>query len=164
MASTASVIPTYVWLALFPLTYLLHFAEEYWCDEGYPAYLRRLRGIEISETRFVVFEMLGLVLIVIGVVVSLQFGFPEFMIVLLGGVVLANGLSHTATAIWAGGYGPGLVISAVVWLPLGIVSLVMMFGRMPNIRFAIAASIGIAINVAVGVIAMRGGKIKRATV
>jgi len=86
------------------------------------------------------------------------------MIVLLGGVVLANGLSHTATAIWAGGYGPGLVISAVVWLPLGIVSLVMMFGRMPNIRFAIAASIGIAINVAVGVIAMRGGKIKRATV
>ena len=30
---------------LFPLSYLLHIAEEYWGGEGYLAYLLRIRGV-----------------------------------------------------------------------------------------------------------------------
>jgi hypothetical protein len=95
------------------------------------------------------------------IAISVSCSFPEFAIVLFAAIALTNGVSHTATALWDGGYGPGLFVSAVIWIPMGVAALVMMFGRMPAARFAIAAAIGIAINVAVGVIAMRGGKIRR---
>ena len=158
MNETQPLIPTTVWLALFPLTYLLHFAEEYWGGEGYPAYLLRLRGVELSTTRFVTLELVGLGLLVIGVVLARQLKFPEFMIVLLAGVVTANGISHTATAIWDGHYGPGLITSAAVWLPLGIFSLIYMFGRVSHTRFAIASAIGFGIQGVVALIALRSGR------
>ena|SRR5437762_9671471 len=152
------LIPTTIWLALFPLTYLIHFAEEYWGGEGYPAYLLRLRGVDISTARFVTLEVLGLALLVTGVVLARQLKFPEFMIVMLAGVVLANGISHTATAIWDGHYGPGLLSSAFLWLPLGIFSLVYMFARLSHTRFAVASLIGFGIQGIVALVALRSGR------
>lgn len=158
MNDSQPLIPTTIWLALFPLTYLIHFAEEYWGGEGYPAYLLRLRGVDISMTRFVTLEMIGLGLLVIGVVLARQLKFPEFMIILLAGVVLANGISHTATAIWDGRYGPGLISSAFIWLPFGVFSLVYMFGRVAHARFAVASLIGFGIQGLVALIALRSGR------
>ena len=43
---------TILWSWLFPLSYLIHIAEEYWGGEGYPAYLLRLRGVHMSTARF----------------------------------------------------------------------------------------------------------------
>ena len=37
-----------IWLALFPLTYLAHIAEEYWAGGGYSDYLRRTYSVELS--------------------------------------------------------------------------------------------------------------------
>lgn len=108
---------------LFPITFAIHFAEEYWAGEGYPAYLFRLRGVELSTTRFVVFQILGFVLFVAAGVISKYLKFPEFMIVVLGGLVLSNGLSHSITALWDGGYGPGLFSSIFLWIPLGVLAL-----------------------------------------
>lgn len=153
------LISTTLWLALFPITYLLHFAEEYWGGEGYPAYLMRLRGVELTTARFVTLEIVGFLLLVVGVVLARQLKFSEFMIVLLGGLTLANGISHSATAIWDGHYGPGLITSAGIWFPLGLLTLFMMFGRVTHERFAIASLIGIGINIIVGLIALRGGKV-----
>jgi hypothetical protein len=158
MTDSQPLIPTTVWLALFPITYLIHFAEELWGGEGYPAYLFRLRGVELSTTRFVTLELIGFALLVIGVVLAHRLRFPEFMIVLLGGVVLANGISHTATAIWDGHYGPGLIASAFIWLPLGLVTLISMFGRVAHTRFAVAALIGFGIQGIVALIALRSGR------
>src|SRR2546423_15720335 len=99
------LIPTTIWLALFPLTYLIHCAEEYWGGEGYPAYLFRLRGVELSTARFIGFQIMGLVLFIAAGVIARNLNFPEFMIVVLAGLVLSNGMTHSLTALWAGGYG-----------------------------------------------------------
>src|SRR5258706_15355230 len=159
MNSTPPLIPTTLWLALFPISYLIHFAEEYWGGEGYSAYLLRLRGVYLSPTRFVVFQAFGFVLFVAAGVISRQLKFPQFMIVVLGGLVLCNGITHTITALWAGGYGPGLVSSVLLWIPLGVLTIVLMFGRISHPRLALATLIGFAINGLVALVAMRGGRL-----
>src|SRR4051812_11903662 len=32
---------------IFPITYLIHIVEELWGGEGYPAYIHRLRGVQL---------------------------------------------------------------------------------------------------------------------
>lgn len=159
MNGTQPIIPTTLWLSLFPITYVIHFVEEFWGGEGYPAYLLRLRGVHLSSTRFVGFQVLGFVLFVAAGVISRQLKFPEFMIVILGGLVLCNGLTHTITALWAGGYGPGLLSSMVLWIPLGALTVVLMFGRISHARLALATLIGFAINGIVALVAIRGGRL-----
>src|SRR5882672_10599388 len=151
MNATPLPIPTTLWLALFPISYLIHFVEEFWGGEGYHAYLFRLRGVHLSPTRFVAFQAMGFVLFVAAGVISRQLKFPEFMIVVLGGLVLCNGITHTITALWAGGYGPGLLSSVLLWIPLGALTMVLMYGRMPPGRQALAAAIGFSIN---GIVAL----------
>ena len=159
MNGTQSLIPTTLWLSLFPLTYVIHFVEEYWGGEGYSAYLFRLRGVHLSPLRFVAFQALGFVLFVAAGVISRQLKFPEFMIVILGALVLCNGITHTITALWDGGYGPGLLSSMLLWIPLGALTLVLMFGRISHARLALATTIGFAINGLVALVAMRGGRL-----
>jgi hypothetical protein len=160
MPGTQSLIPTTLWLSLFPLTYVIHFAEEYWGGEGYSAYLLRLRGVHLSPLRFVVFQALGFVLFVAAAVIARQLKFPEFMIVILGGLVLCNGITHTITALWDGHYGPGLLSSMLLWIPLGGLTLILMFGRISNGRLALASLIGFGINGIVALVALRGGRLR----
>ena len=144
---------------LFPFTYLIHIAEEYWGGEGYSAYLFRLRGVQLSPTRFLVFQSLGVVLIVVGVILSQHFKFPRFMLGMLGALVLCNGITHAVTALRHGGYGPGLISCLLIWIPLGLVTLVRLYGQMSPVRYVVAAAIGFAINAIVGLIALRGGRL-----
>ena len=161
MNATQPLIPTALWLALFPITFLMHFAEEYWAGEGYPAYLFRIRGVELSTTRFVTLQVIGFVLTVAGCVISRQLRFGEIMALILGGAVLANGITHSLTAIRDGRYGPGLVVSAAIWIPLGISTFFVMFPRVSHLQFILSTLGGLAINGVVALLAMRGGRLDR---
>lgn len=153
--------PSLIWMWLFPITYLIHVAEEYWGGEGYMAYLYRLRGVHLSKGRFFFFQALGVVLTCIGIVVSIKLKFPRFFLSVLGAVVLSNGITHTVTAIRDRGYGPGLVSCVLIWIPLGLVTLILLFSEMSFLRLVVSISIGFAINGAVALIAIRGGRLKQ---
>ena len=144
---------------LFPVTHLIHIAEEYWGGEGYSAYLYRLRGVHLSTARFFFFQILGVVLSCIGIVVSLQLKWPRFFLSVMGALVLSNGITHTVTALRDRGYGPGLVSCVLIWIPLGLVTLVLLYGEMPFLRLVFSSSIGLAINAVVALIALRGGRL-----
>lgn len=148
------------WLALFPASYIIHFAEEFWCGEGYPAYLFRIRGVRMTSRRFVVLQTLGFILFVVACVVSFSLGFPQLMIAILSGFVFCNGISHTVTAFFDRRYGPGLIASLVLWIPLGAISIYFLIGQMSNLRLLAGVAIGFAINGAVALATFRGGKIK----
>src|SRR5262249_43062335 len=148
-----------IWMWLFPVTYLIHLAEEFWGGEGYSAYLYRLRGVQLSPARFLIFQSLGLILLTVGVVLSRHFKWPRFMLALMGALVLANGLTHTITAIRDRRYGPGLVTCVLIWIPLGLVTLMMLPAQMETSRYIIAASIGFGIQGIVALIAIRGGRL-----
>ncbi len=147
------------WLWLFPLTYLIHVAEEYWGGEGYPAYILRLRGVHMSTTRFLVAQGVGVVLVTVGVILARHFNFPAMMLIILGAIVLINGITHTVTALTIMSYGPGLWSSIFVWGPLGLITLIRFRNSVSRKRYWIAVAIGVGVNVVVGILTMRGGKV-----
>ena len=146
------------WLWFFPVSYVIHAAEEFWGGEGYTAYLYRLRGVHISISRFIVLHFLGLVLIATGLLIAYLLHFPVFMIVVFGALIFSNGISHTVTAIWDRGYGPGLITS-IAWIPLGAFAVYEMFGQISIARLVIASLIGIGMNGGVAFFTMKGGKL-----
>jgi dolichyl-phosphate-mannose--protein O-mannosyl transferase len=147
------------WLWVFPITYLVHIAEEYWGGEGYPAYLLRLRGVHMSTTRFLVAQSLGVVLVTIGVILARRFNFPQMMLVILGTIVLVNGITHTVTALSIMSYGPGLWSSIFIWMPLGIFTLLRFRKDVSTNKYWTAIAIGVGVNVVVGILTMRGGRV-----
>jgi hypothetical protein len=159
MDGSQAIISNAVWLALFPLTYIIHFAEEFWGGEGYPAYLYRLRGVSMTTRRFVVLQTLGFIFFLVASFVSYSFGLPQLMIAILSGFFFCNGLSHTVTAIFDRRYGPGLFASVLLWMPLGAVSIYFLIGQMTNLRLFIGVAAGFAINGLVAVATLRGGRL-----
>ena len=147
-----------IWLWLFPATYVIHIAEEYWGGEGYVAYLYRLRGVHMSQKRFLILQSLGFLWMIGLVILSQQFNFREFMLAMLGTITLLNGITHTITAISHRGYGPGLVSCVLTWIPLGLVTLILVFGKMTIVPYAVAVGCGITIIAFISIFTMRGGR------
>jgi len=148
-----------LWSWLFPLTYLLHVAEEYWVGEGYPAYILRVRGVHLSSTRFLMAQALGTVLMAAGIMLARRFNFPHLMIIIMASMVLVNGLTHTLMSLSNGGYGSGVLTSALIWIPLGIFVLVRFRQDLSRKRYLIGVAIGLAVNVLVFLITMRGARV-----
>src|SRR6266536_3365885 len=99
---------TSFWLWMFPLTYLVHIAEEYFGGEGYSSYLLRLRGITLSPTRFLVAQAVAFGLMITGIILAQRLNFSKQMIVILGSVVFVNGVTHCVHTVVHGQYVPGL--------------------------------------------------------
>lgn len=148
-----------LWSWIFPLTYLVHIAEEYWGGEGYSAYIFRIRGVHMSPARFLAAQSVGFILVTMGVILAKQFHFPQTMLLILGTIVLINGLTHGFTSITTHTYGPGLYSSLSIWIPLGLVTLLGFKNGVTRKRYWLCVAIGMSINVLVGVITMRGGRL-----
>ncbi|MGH9880905.1 MAG: HXXEE domain-containing protein [Pyrinomonadaceae bacterium] len=147
------------WSWLFPVTYLMHIAEEYFVGGGYSEYLMKLRGVHLSPTRFLVSQSIGVVLMIIGMLIARRLGFLKIMLVILGAVVLINGITHTVTSLTYRSYGPGLITSIFVWFPLGVATLIRFHGTIKPRKYWMAVLIGVGINAAIAVFTMKGGRI-----
>lgn len=151
---------TVLWSWLFPLSYVVHIAEEYFGGEGYPAYILRLRGVHMSTGRFLAAQSVGFFLVTIGVIAARQLKFLPMMMVILGALVAGNALTHTVTALSILSYGPGLFSSIFVWGPLGVATVIRYKSAIDDQRqYWVAIAIGIVINVIVGILTMRGGRV-----
>jgi hypothetical protein len=145
-----------VLLWLFPLTYLLHIAEEYWGGEGYPAYLFRVHGVKLSGTRFLILQSLGILLMVVGILIARRLKFPILLLLILATVSLTNALTHIVQSLLIAGYEPGLVSSVLVWLPLGAFTLFRLRAVMNGGRYLLGVAIGLAISAAIRIITLGG--------
>jgi hypothetical protein len=109
---------------LYPLTYVLHLAEELWGGEGFPAWVARVAGSPMPEHRFLLLNAIGLALMIAGVRLARRRGRGVGWIpIALAGIVLLNALAHIAATILVGGYSPGLFSALLLWMPLGIETL-----------------------------------------
>jgi hypothetical protein len=148
-----------LWLALFPITFILHFAEEYWGGGGYIAYLYRLRGIRLSKQKFLSAQAFGFVWFSSPLVWWAIASFPFVLVLLVSGFMFCNGITHTATAIWDRHYGPGLLASIFLWIPLGALTIGLLYGYLPTWEWTLVSLIGIAMNGGFGVLTMMSEKI-----
>lgn len=153
-------IPAAQWLWTFVVTYIIHIAEEYWGGEGYSAHLLKHRGVYMSPTRFLIIQAIGTALMAAGVLLARRLKFTNAMAVILGAAVLGNAITHTVNALRTQSYEPGLISAIVIWMPLGLFS-ILYFRRhvMNKTRFWIALAIGIGINLVIAIITISGGKL-----
>jgi hypothetical protein len=149
---------TTLWPWLFPITYLLHVAEEYWGGEGYSTYLLRLRGVQLSPTRFLLVQSVGLALMIVGIILARRLHFPNLMSGILGSVVLVNGLTHTILSIGYAEYVPGLITSTLLWIPLGIATLLRSKRTMREARYWLCVALGVGINVIIELVTTKAGQ------
>lgn len=143
---------------LFPITYVIHIAEEFYGGEGYPAYLKRLRGVDMSPTKFLVGQGIALAVIVAGILIARRLNFPRQLLVILGAVVFVNGLSHLGTSLYYREYGPGLVSGVLIWVPFGIANLLRFKSGLSVRRYWLYVATGIVINAVIALITLKGGK------
>jgi Protein of unknown function with HXXEE motif len=138
---------------------VLHVAEEYWGGEGYSAYLLRLRGIQLSPWRFLLVQAIGLVLMIVGIILARRLQFPKQLNVILGAVVLVNGLTHTILSLLYTEYIPGLITSILLWIPLGIATLGGLRSTMREPRYWLCVALGIAINGIIELVTSKAGQV-----
>ncbi len=145
-------------LWLFPATYLIHIAEEYWMGGGFSAYVARVRGVNLPPSRFLLMNGIGLALMILGVVLSERFKFSQWLLVCLGMVVMGNGLSHTVNSLVTREYNPGLISGLLIWIPLGLTALLHARKKMAGRRYWVALLIGIGILLVVALLTLSGGR------
>ena len=75
-------------------------------------------------------------------------------------IVLVNALTHILNSLRTLSYEPGLLSSIIIWLPLGVYTLVHFRQYVMNEkRYWISIGIGVGVNVVIAVITMRGGRL-----
>ena len=146
-----------IWAWLFPVTYLIHIAEEYIAGVALAPSPTKIRGANLTPTQFLILNGLALGLLVIGIILSRRFNFRQWLLICLGTVVMVNGLFHVAGTLKISAYNPGLVSGVLIWIPLGVATLIHLKKHMHPNRYWVAMAVGVGINVIVLVIA-RGGR------
>ena len=126
------------WLWLFPLAYSLHATEEL---KGVGA----LHGINLSLTQYVAISGATLVLLIFGIVLAQRFRFPQLFGVCLGTALFVNGLSHILQSLALTGYDPGVISGTVIFIPLGLATMISFKNSMRRLRYAGGIGLGLAI-------------------
>ena len=113
----------------------------------------------MTPIRFLAAQSIGFFLVTLAVILARQLSFPQTMLLILGTIVLINGLTHSFTSLTTNGYGPGLYSSVFIWIPLGLITLLGFKRGVSRKRYWLCIGIGVVVNVLIGVITMRGGRI-----
>jgi uncharacterized protein with HXXEE motif len=134
------------WLWLFPLAYLLHILEEVTGVEG-------SHGINLSLNLFLILSAGAWLLMTCGVVLARRFGFPQFMGVCLGATVFLNGLVHIVQSVINRGYDAGVISGSVIFIPLGLATLIRLRKSMRPRRYMVGVFLGITLQTIATIVA-----------
>ncbi len=104
---------------LYPLSYALHIAEEFWAREGFHRWLARVTGQSVTSRAF--WSLNGIYWTLMVLVVAANARRPRpWVLPALATIVIVNGAGHAIGTAVTGIYSPGLVTGAVLWIPLGV--------------------------------------------
>ncbi|HEV2764662.1 MAG TPA: HXXEE domain-containing protein [Pyrinomonadaceae bacterium] len=121
-AETPRGLPRW-WPLLFPLTFVVHVAEEVWCGEGFPAWATRLSGVEMTYERFLALNAIAWGVMLAGCLLAVVFERLRWLALPFASAVLLNGFAHTAATVFTASYSPGLLSGLLLWVPLALYTL-----------------------------------------
>jgi hypothetical protein len=153
-ASAASDRLPRAWPLLFPLTYLVHIVEEYL--GGFPAWSSRYLGFRMSVPAFLAineFAWLGMACAAIAATVAAP---ARWLVIPLATVTAVNGSGHLVMSGITRTYSPGAVSGTLLWLPLGVVTLVRSYRTVSRGVFWGGVALGLALHALVIGIARAG--------
>ncbi len=135
------------WVFLFPVTYLVHIAEEYW--GGFPAWTAKRTGLAGSDIAFVAANAFLWLLMVGAIVAILSRRLPALMIVSLATATSVNAILHVGGTLLTRSYSPGLASGALLWLPLGILALARGRRTLSARDFRLGVILGVVVHILV---------------
>lgn len=142
------------WIWLFPLTYLLHIAEEYW--GRFYIWLSRVAGVDLSREDFLIINAIAFVVMTGAVFAASIQPAARLVIAGFGAIVFINGLLHLGGSIVTQSYSPGVVTGTLLWLPLGVYALRRVRQELPAGQFAAGVVIGLLLHGIVSLVAFFG--------
>ena len=95
----------------------------------------------------------------VGIVLARRLHFPNLLSVILGAVVLVNGLTHTILSLAYAEYVPGLITSILLWIPLGIATLLRFRRTMREARYWLCVALGAGINGIIELVTSKAGQV-----
>ena len=137
-------LPRY-WPLLFPLTYLVHIAEEYWCGGGFYNWSRVL-GMQLTQSRFLelnAFAWTVMLLLCLPAVIAIRM---RWVMICFAAAVLLNGSAHAIASIVTASYSPGLFSGLFLWVPLGSYTLLCAYSGMARRAFWAAIVWGVVMH------------------
>ena len=146
-----------LWAWLFPGTYLVHIAEEYWGGEGFHHWASRMAGINLTAEAFLNLNALFWLFMTALVALAFFRRSQVWLLVTLGTVVLVNGLLHTGMSLLTGGYSPGLISGILLWIPLGSYALYRLRKNLTAMHYLLAVIAGILLHLVVFASALSAG-------
>jgi hypothetical protein len=149
----------YLWI--FAVVFVIHLIEEFWGGTRSPD-PDKLHGLDLSRGGFIRANLVALGLFMGSIGVALKLGFPQFLLVALATFVVVNGAGHLVTSIRKTEYSSGLVTGVLMFLPLGVFTLVRLEPVMSTLRFSKAIVAGLVMQIGASIIAHRGRQIVRA--
>lgn len=111
------------WAWLFPGSYAVHIAEEYWVPPGFYSWTSAFFGVDFTARVFLAANVLFFGVMVTAVVLVIRRVWGPWVLVALATFVTMNGLLHLVGTAASGLYSPGLVSGVLLWVPLGVATL-----------------------------------------
>ena len=104
------------WRWLFPVTMVVHVAEEARTAETFPRWISRVAGVDLDLGEFLVLNAIALAVITAGAGLARS---RPWAAAALAVAVLTNVVLHVGGTVVTGSWSPGLASAALLWLPLG---------------------------------------------
>ncbi|OLE55899.1 MAG: hypothetical protein AUG51_00925 [Acidobacteria bacterium 13_1_20CM_3_53_8] len=159
MISSANFnIPVALWVWLFLAIYIVHITEEFVGGITLARGQRQMYGVNMTPRQFLFVNSIAVVLIASGMYLALIFRFPQWLLVSMATVVLINGFSHTITSARLSKYNPGVITGILIFIPLGVVTLLRLNESMSLRRFFVAVFVGIGAHAIISLLGSKGGK------
>ena len=144
------------WTALFPLTYCIHVAEEYWGGESFYGWVSRLQQIEFSREEFLALNALAMLVMITATVVA-NVTPARWPIAALGVITAFNGTLHAVASIATTSYSPGVISGVLIWIPLGVYALRRCWGALSKLEYFGAIGAGLFAHAMVSALAFNVG-------
>lgn len=134
-------------LWLFVLVYPLHILEEF---RGVGV----SHGINLSLKHFLILGVAGCLMMVGGILLSIRFRFPQLLEIFFGTIVVLNALSHVINCVIIRGYDSGVITGTLIFIPLGVTSLIRLRNSMRWPRYSVGVAFGLVGQVIITVLAL----------
>ncbi|HEY0321580.1 MAG TPA: HXXEE domain-containing protein [Pyrinomonadaceae bacterium] len=135
------------WIWLFPLTYLMHAMEEFWCGEGFYRWSARIIGQGMRAEQFIIVNSFAWLLMVGSILVFRKTPSVRWLTLSFATIVFINGFAHLAGSLWTKTYSPGVITGVLVWIPLGAITFYRGWKRVTRRSYISGVIAGAAIHV-----------------
>jgi hypothetical protein len=135
----------------FVPAYAIHVAEEWFA--GFPAWVGQVAGRAMPDAAFLVINAVAMALLIWGIRAALRDESKGWIAVAIASVVLINTVSHAAGAVLTQSYAPGLISAVVLYVPLGLLTLVRALEQAPRATLTRGVIAAVALHALVFVVA-----------